>query len=474
MILRRPKYLPFFALVILACTWSCKDNWEKHNEMDPNLNMTVLDQLKANSDLSSFAGLVAQAGLEPLLASSKTFTVWAPVNSALEGLSENIINDEALLKQFVTNHIAYQEYFTYSAKPSLRIKMINGKYQTWYADNLEGVSLVSADQYSRNGILHVINGALNPLPNTWEYLRGLTSKYGTFIKSLDYQTFVDSLAVKTGINPNTGAPVYEPGTGYVTVNSLLNSYPTLDDENAWITVVVLTDDAFNNEINKLKTFFKTPLSPTGDEFLTSSFISKDLVFEQLYLPENIPAVVISKYKTKVPVDQASIVETHKTSNGIIYVMSKVDFKKEDIILPIVIEGERLSLSDLSAPEKAFNVQIRNREYASQGLDLRVSGHNLAGFNIRYRTNIYSVSKYRVYWVANNDFQAAYTQRLAMDTVINATSFPAVNVGANNASRVLLGEYTNTQVYYRLLKLYLIAPANNTPLALDRIELEPVF
>jgi uncharacterized surface protein with fasciclin (FAS1) repeats len=459
-------------LTVPLCIWACKDNWEEHNEMDPTLNMNVLDQVKADPDLSVFAGLVAKAGLEPLLKSANSFTVWAPVNSALANLDESTVNNDSLLKQFVTNHIAYQEYFTYSPKPSMRVKMINGKYHTWFADNLEGVTLVSADRYSRNGVLHTINSALTPLPNNWEYLRRLTSAYGTFVKSLDYQVFVDSLAVKTGVNPVTGNPIYQEGTGYVTLNALLNTFPTLDDEHAWSTVLVLTDDAFNAEVTKLKPFFKTPAEVTTVRN-SSSFLVKDLCFEQLYTPENLPDVLISKFKTNVPVDKSAIVETHKTSNGMIYVMGKVNFNLKDIIKPIVIEGEGLTVSALSSADKAFNVQIRNREYASQGLDLRISGHNLAGFYVRYTANVYSVAKYRVYWVANNDFQAAFTQRLAMDTTTNAT-FPAINVGTNNATRVLLGEYTMPLVQYRMLRLFLIAPVNSTPLALDRIELEPVF
>lgn len=482
MILRHPKYLLLSALFMLAGTWACKDNWEEHNEIDPTLGMNVLDQIKANPDLSIFAGLIAQAGLESLLESSNSFTVWAPVNSSLENLSENIINDDALLKQFVTNHIAYQNYFTHTANAGVRVKMVNGKYQTWTAEQFEGVSLVSSDQYAKNGVLHVINDAVYPLLNSWEYLRNLNSKYGEHIKYLDYKIFVDSLAVKTGVDPITGIPTYEPGTGYVTLNTLLNSYPTLDDENAWTTVLVLTDEAFDAEIAKVKPFFKTVAEPAGSERLSASFVMKELFFEQLYTPENIPAVLLSKYKVSVPIDKAAIVETHKTSNGIVYVMNKIDFNVKDIIKPIIIEGEWVNATSLSSPDRMFNVQIRNREYASQGLDLRVSGHNLEGFNIRYLANIYSVAKYDVYWVANNDFQGAFTQRIAMDTATNAASYINASVGTNNVSKIKAGDFYNTKLnavngeplFYRTLKLYLIAPTSATPLVLDRIELVPVY
>src|SRR4051812_30099606 len=119
------------ALVILA---GC-DEWDDHNKpSQQSLNETLLQTINKAPQLSKFSEYLVTTGYDQVLASSKTFTVWAPDDQALSALSADIVNDVEKLKLFVGNHISYQEYFTASASPSVRIKMVNGKNLSWYGD----------------------------------------------------------------------------------------------------------------------------------------------------------------------------------------------------------------------------------------------------------------------------------------------------------------------------------------------------
>jgi hypothetical protein len=123
-----PKNMALMMILILAVFTSCKDKWEEHNALKQSVLAESLDHLIAgNSALSVFAGYLKQTGYDKVLESSKTFTVWAPDNDALNNLDPGIVNDIDKLTQFVKNHISYQEYPTNLGGISVKIKMLSGK-----------------------------------------------------------------------------------------------------------------------------------------------------------------------------------------------------------------------------------------------------------------------------------------------------------------------------------------------------------
>ena len=128
MITNKNRFLIFFALTIGLFLSGCKDKWEDHNIIqDPVLTDNLLSQIQNNTDLSKFAEFLSKTGYDKIIASSKTFTVWAPTNKALQSLDQSIVNDTSKLKPFVANHISNQSYFTRMANPSLTIRTLNGK-----------------------------------------------------------------------------------------------------------------------------------------------------------------------------------------------------------------------------------------------------------------------------------------------------------------------------------------------------------
>jgi len=473
------KYILLLLAFILIGFNACTDKWEEHQDLtEAVLSENVLQQIKANPNLSKFDEYLTSTGYADLLQSSKTFTVWAPTNQALANLDQSIINDPATLKSFVANHISNQRYFT--AQPAQRVKMLNGKYLTWGDAKLEGVDVEAgaANRYTANGVLHVLTSAIPPKLSIWEFMlsSNTAAKQVAFLQSLNYDSLDVTQAEIERIDPATGQPVYKDGSGITSRNRFLDRVYDIKSEDSLYTFIMLTDAAYDAEYNEIKPYFNS--TPDSTAHLTGFHLIKDLAFKGLIAPENLPDTLISAYNVKVPIDKNAIVQTYRSSNGIVYVMNKVDFKLKYKIPPIMIEGENASgFSRTDIPER---IHRRYRTWASNLLDIRVRDHGTASFNIRYRvSNLYS-TKYKIYWRAVNDFIATpFDQKLALKNP-TATTFPYKTVppatDPQNTGEVLIGEYTANR--YGYIDLYLVAAnsTNNTlnPLVLDYLKLVPVL
>src|SRR6476661_6341358 len=89
------------AVIFFTALSGCK-KWEDHTALNnQDLTKDLYTAIKEEPTLSRFAELITQAGLDSLLKSSKSFTVWAPSNSALNSLDPAIPADTAKLRKFV-------------------------------------------------------------------------------------------------------------------------------------------------------------------------------------------------------------------------------------------------------------------------------------------------------------------------------------------------------------------------------------
>src|SRR5439155_7652093 len=144
------------SLMTLALA-GCK-KWDEHNQVDnQDLTKTLSDEISQRSNLSKFYGYLKTTGLDKEISSSKTYTVWAPTNDALQSLDPAIVADSAKLRQFVANHIANQSYYTGSAQTELRVPVLNGKRVSFLNKKYDDANLTEADVTVGNGVLHVLD-----------------------------------------------------------------------------------------------------------------------------------------------------------------------------------------------------------------------------------------------------------------------------------------------------------------------------
>ena len=342
---------------------------------------------------------------------------------------------------------------------------------------IEDAAITIKDQYASNGILQVVNNALPALDNAWEFMTNNSlapAKQSAFMQTLFRNVFDTTNAVIIGINANTGEPIYQPGTDSVFTNLYWSRVHDLRNEKKQYTYFMLADATWDAEVTKYKAFF--PTSTADSTTITSSWnVVKDFAVDTLYDPATIPDTILSKFGTKLGIDKSKIVRTVKTSNRIIFIMSKLDVRPLDKFKPFIIEAENYTAT---SNDRRNNTYFRDRYNTTTGKDFRdvlVLNHGVALFNIRYEISEVPALKYKAYWVALNDFQAAtFQQRLAIGSP-TATTFAYTTVPLNSFSEVYIGEFTNPR-YWPRYDIYLIAANSTTaavnPLVCDYIKLVP--
>jgi len=205
---RTKQYFLLLTTVLALSYLSCK-KWDNHNQTDPLLNEGLLQEVKKHANLSKFVELVEKSGVDKEISSSKTYTVWAPTNDALQNLDPAIANNDSLLKLFVRNHIANQQYYVRMAKTGIRVPMLNGKQVNFVGNKFDEANITEADGYARNGVLHVIDKYVPALLNAWQFVNSsqATYKQNAFIANLNFDAFDPALATVDSINSTTGLPV---------------------------------------------------------------------------------------------------------------------------------------------------------------------------------------------------------------------------------------------------------------------------
>lgn len=471
-----------FALSGLFIT-GCK-KWDDHNALtDASVGKNLFEQISENPDLSKFAELVTKSGYDTVLASSKTFTVFAPSNAALASLDPALVADAAKLRAFVGNHITNQLYQTTTTSGQVRLQMLSGKYNNLQGQMFDDANITTANKYAKNGFLQVLDKMVPVLPNAWEFLE--TSplapvKQKNFFLSQFQNVFNASTAVQTGVNPSTGMPVYQPGTDSVRTNLFWRDVYDLRDETKQFTFFMLTDAAWDQEVQNYRPLHLIPTSADSTTTFASRTVARDLAVEGVYQRNAIPDTILSKFNTKVGIDKSAIVQTIKVSNGIVYIMSKLNVRPKDKFQQYVIEGENY---DFASAARAGNTWFRDRLNPLTGKqyrDVTVYNHGLALFNLGYRLSNVPAAKYRAYWVAVHDningYTATFKQKIGIGTP-TSTLLNYVTVNLNDYKEIYLGEFT-LSTFNPTLNIYLTADNTATSTAnvitLDYVRLEPVL
>lgn len=477
----------------------CKDAWKAHNELNiPRLEQTLFEQISSNASLSNFTSLLVKTGYDGVLKSSKSFTVWAPNNDALKNLDVTILNDTASLKRFIGNFISDQSYFTSNPKPSMVIRMLNGKNIIFTKNSFEEASIVQADLYVKNGVLHVVNAAPAPKPNAWEFLQTTASAtlQSGFIKGLEHLEMDTTKGVLLYKDPVTQKGVYQEGTTFkVLKNRYFQRISDISSEDSLITYIILNNTAFNAEKTKLATFNKSVNALYADT-LTKWSAVRDLVVNKVYQINELPDSMTTVTGVKIHLDKSAIIETRQLSNGVAYVVNSIGYKlMENKIPTVMIQAEMPdSLRVPANPTRRIKKDPSGNLFTDfQTGSITSSPSPL--YYYRYRSTVQSV-KYEVYWRAINDILVvpldmkvdfnttrSFNDALFPSTTLGYRTVPTIigldqnSVAYKNAFKeVYLGTYTaeNYGNLYTFLASSLGATsALPTALTLDYIKLKPV-
>ncbi len=399
------KYAWLLGCLMIIVVSSCK-KWDDHTAVtNQALNETLTQEIAKHTELSKFNDYLIKTGLDQVLASSKNYTVFAPNNDALATLDAATIADTSKLKAYLLNHISGELFFTRMGNDSLRLPMLNGKRIFTSTTKFDVANIKTADIYVKNGVLNVIDQGIAPLGNAWDYITTTTATFtqNAYVAALNYQILDPSQATLDSINPATGDPVYKAGTGIIIQNSFRAQVYDVSNEDTLYTYVILANTAYTTEVNKQKPFFLS----TNATYAASNpawNVVKDLAIKGLYQPAQL-ANALSKFGAHVS-NSAAIIETHKVSNGVVYVVNAATWTMPEKIPTVVIQGETPYALKFNSASYLLNIYYRQRFNPLTNLsfnDIYAGlGSSGANFYIDYTTNGLLTGKYKMYWVALND------------------------------------------------------------------------
>ncbi len=280
-------------IIILALTgllaYSCQDDWDKHydrSESLPAVTETLYDLLKQDASLSKFTQLVKIAGCDTMLSSTETYTVWAPVNEALDEVDLNTITKEEA-ELIVKNHFARFNNST-SIPMGKWVRMKNLKIYS-YSENgtvFGGAPILTHDVLAGNGLLHTIATSIPFHYNIFEYIAVAPemSKLSHFLNSFNEEIFDPELSTPIDIDKN-GRTIYD--SVKVMYNRLLDDrfygLGAINTEDSIYTMLAADNQAWDAAYARISPYFKVynkdaAKSDSIQRVQTSLAIVNDLIY----------------------------------------------------------------------------------------------------------------------------------------------------------------------------------------------------
>jgi uncharacterized surface protein with fasciclin (FAS1) repeats len=131
--------------------------------------VSIAETIAQEPSLSTFNGLIAQAGLSATLQGPGPFTVFAPNNDAFKSLPQKTMNDitkdPASIKNVLTFHVIPGALMSSQVKNS-SVKALNDAHVSLSKAGdfvtIEQAMVQQSDIQASNGVIHVIDSVLIP------------------------------------------------------------------------------------------------------------------------------------------------------------------------------------------------------------------------------------------------------------------------------------------------------------------------
>ncbi|MCC8145652.1 MAG: fasciclin domain-containing protein [Bacteroidales bacterium] len=354
-------------LCSLIFTYSCKD--DDHYDPDGSIvsDKSLMTKINEISELSSFAKILEGVGYDKILDSNESFTVWAPKNRYLEGVTFETKDDSL---KFVTNHIAR---YLYNADGAIAdtVLMQNAKLMRFIGANgsytFGGVALDSVNIVAKNGILHVIEEQLNYQPNLWEKMEdpGFDS-IRTYLHSQTIMDFNQSASTIIDYNEE-GIAIYDSvfvernpfweGYPYARNSRTLREDPTsyfdggfypINREDSLYSMLLPTNAAWIEAYDKIFPYFNSNAenADSVQQYYTKYALVEDLVFRG---EVNTNAETVESTRLGIftnPAELFANTTREQASNGWIYIADHLNFiSTESWYKTIKIEAENTLTRD---------------------------------------------------------------------------------------------------------------------------------
>ncbi|MBQ9202161.1 MAG: fasciclin domain-containing protein [Bacteroidales bacterium] len=360
-------------LLLIAGLSACSNpNWDEHyaSHVDETLETTLLEAIEQEPSLSSFLTLLKETGQDKLLSYNQSFTIWAPNNNALSGITFDSDYDK---KVFVLNHISRFPYTTSSIDNGYaKIRLLDRKRAAftqvgsdfYFGEN----KLISKDISRKNGILHIIDGYVPYVRNIWEFIQS-TPGYDSIAQYLaggEERYF--SVEQSTLLTLVDGLAIYD--SVFVENNYILSYYiGEIKNEDSIYTMIVPNNHAWTEIMDSLMPYnhvspYITQRLPNGKYVQTKrsdglqdsierdhvkSLIADRLCFYGSQTPERIQSATVLELSADGgfitnPAEYFEGMKDTVASNGLVYMANRLHFPSSLWCSPFQEEAERAWLT----------------------------------------------------------------------------------------------------------------------------------
>ena len=276
----RAMLLTALTLVVTSC--SDFNDYNTNPELgNAQATQTLWQNIQTDVRLSDFASVLKRVGYDKVLDMPQAYTVWAPVNGAINMDSLSKVKDDKVLKEFVNNHIASYVHREGDVNDSI-IYMLNGKLQKFNNKNTGNLTFAGQrvnlnndittesvyNHPSTNGLLYSISSPAVFRMNLYDFmyeLNNISDSLADVVKKYDIKILDEQNSIKGAIVD--GIQTYDDEV-YVYGNTLfcnykLNGYThrsrygcTLNDEDSAYMMIIPTNEAWKIARDKMSQYYK--------------------------------------------------------------------------------------------------------------------------------------------------------------------------------------------------------------------------
>lgn len=261
-------YYTLFAGLFL--TSACTD-WDDHyvdSVPSGEEGMSLWEKLKSDDRLNDFCEVLEQTKVyrmhkktpvsyADVLKGGQSFTVLAPLNNtfnkdSLLSLVQTVAGDSSVEKSFVQNHLSRKLISVNS--DSVRMMMLNQKRLVVDGGKVGGVSVLDANNHSSNGMIHVLDRAVNYNRNIYEMLcdHPEFQEIGKAISRFNEDVFSPEASVSNGVVE--GVPVYIDSVVYER-NRLIWEIGELTEEDSVYWAVAPSAESWKKAYEEASGYF---------------------------------------------------------------------------------------------------------------------------------------------------------------------------------------------------------------------------
>lgn len=303
--MKRNKYtlgvMAAAALLSASCT-DFSDYNESYSSGLPESHQTLWQNIQADGNLTQFAELVRLSGFDKQLNGDQYYTVFAPLNGTFDADYQRYraMDPDTILQRFVYSHVA-----SYSREAmgtidqaihSLNDKSFrlqndadNGGYS--YGNN----HLTTINQPGINGLLHKMNGAVEFLPNVYEYIfdatgcdsvRNFFAKYE--VKTLNTKKSTEGDINEMGLMEYTDSVFDISNLMTATLNARINV------EDSSYTMLLPNDKAYGDAYAKIKSYFNYSAKTPYTKFANNTVTNYEQEVDTEYLSDSLTRMFIAQ------------------------------------------------------------------------------------------------------------------------------------------------------------------------------------